>query len=268
MLKRISGTNFSFTAGVISFKNPRSFGAVGKLVRGWHVEKMRGTIDQAIAYCSKEETRDTDAPFGFTEEGTRPLSAGTSGGRSDLKAVAALVQSGAGIGAVAAAHPVSTILFARGIQFLIGLQVKSRSWATEVYWYFGPTGSGKTRAASDACPSAYWKSNGNKWWDGYESHEDVIIDDYRTNFSPFNELLRLFDRYPMQVEVKGGSREFVARRIYVTTPKNPRDTWSLRSDEDLGQLVRRITEVRHFPALFAPVVEEPVLPVVEGFNPR
>lgn len=246
-------------SGVISFKNPRSFGAVGKLIRGWHVEKMRGTIEQACAYCSKEETRDTDAPFGFVEEGTRPLSAGSGGGRSDLKEVAARVQAGAGLAAIAADHPVSVILFSKGIQCLIGLQVKSRSHLTEVYWYYGPTGSGKTRAASDACPSGYWKSVGSRWWDGYEGHEDVIIDDYRTNFCAFNELLRLFDRYPMQVEIKGGTREFVAKRLFITTPKNPRDTWSLRSDEDLGQLVRRITEVRHFPAMFAPVVAEPVV---------
>ena len=72
--------------GVISFKNPRAFRSVAKLIRGWHIEKMRGTIQQAVDYCSKEETRDADAGFGFTEEGDRPLSAGTAGGRSDLQA--------------------------------------------------------------------------------------------------------------------------------------------------------------------------------------
>lgn len=159
----------------------------------------------------------------------------------------------------------SVILFNRGINFLISQQQKSRDFVTEVYWFYGPTGSGKTRAASCACPDAYWKANNNRWWDGYEAHEDVIIDDYRTSFCPFSELLRLFDRYPFQVEVKGGTREFVARRVYVTTPKNPRDTWSLRSDEDLGQLLRRIHEVRHFPAMFAPVVEPPLPAMV--FNP-
>ena len=210
---------------------------------------MRGTIDQAIAYCCKADSADADAPFGFTEEGTRPLSAGTSGGRSDLKAVASLVQGGATIGAVASAHPVSVILYGRGIGQLIGLQHKPRSGPTLVYWYYGPTGTGKTRAASDACVNPYWKSASHKWWDGYEAHEDVIIDDYRTNFCSFNELLRLLDRYPMQVEIKGGSREFCPKRIYITTPKNPTDTWNLRSEEDLGQLSRRITEVVHFAAI-------------------
>lgn len=240
--------------GVVSFGNPRAFRAVARACTGWHIDKMRGTIDQAVAYCSKEETRDAEAGFGFTEEGTRPLSAGTVGGRSDLKQVTALVKAGAGIKRVADELPVSVILFSRGIERLIGLHREPRNHLTQVFWFYGPTGSGKSRAASDAEPGAYWKTPNSQWWDGYEYQEAVIIDDYRTDFCKFNELLRMCDRYPYQVQVKGGTREFTSLRLYITTPKNPRDTWSLRSDEDLGQLTRRITEVRHFPAMFAPAV--------------
>lgn len=239
--------------GVISFPSPRTASGVRRLAPGWHVENMRGTIEQAVAYCSKEETRDPDfgEPFEF---GVRPLSAGTAGGRSDLKAIAAVVQSGGTITDVAAAYPVGVILFSRGIERLIGLQQRPRDFSTEVFWFYGPTGTGKTRAACAADPAAYWKSPTSQWWCGYEGHEAVIIDDYRTDFCKFNVLLRLFDRYPMQVEVKGGAREFRAKRIYITTPKSPTETWNLRSDEDLGQLTRRIKEVRHFPAIFAAAV--------------
>lgn len=62
-------------------------------------------------------------------------------------------------------------------------------------------------------------------------------------------MLRLFDRYPYQVEVKGGTRQFLARKIYVTTPKSPALTWESRTEEDLAQLLRRITEVKHFAIL-------------------
>jgi len=248
--------------GVISFANPRAFSAVRKIIRGWHVEQMRGTIDQAVAYCTKEETRDPDHPDPW-EFGQRPVCAGKAGGRSDLKAVATLVQSGGTIEAVADTYPVSVILFHRGIERLIGLRQRPRDFSTDVYWYYGPTGSGKTRAASAADPAAYWKSPSDKWWCGYEGHETVIIDDYRTDFCKFNFLLRLFDRYPMSVETKGGSRQFRAKVIYITTPKSPRETWNLRCDEDLGQLVRRIKEVRHFPAMFAGAVAAEAAGVVE-----
>lgn len=232
--------------GVISFTNPRSFSAVCKYVRGWHIEVMRGTIDQAIAYCSKEETRDPD--FGEPVEfGTRPICAGKPGGRSDLQRVAADVRAGSSISDIADKYPVSVILFNRGIERLINLRAAPRDFQTLVKWYHGPTGSGKTRAASTENPGAYWKSPSNQWWCGYDSHEAVIIDDYRTDFCKFNVLLRLFDRYPMKVEVKGGTVEFRPKVIVVTAPKSPTEMWNLRSDEDLKQLTRRISEIKFFP---------------------
>jgi hypothetical protein len=53
----------------------------------------------------------------------------------------------------------------------------------------------------------------------------------------------------MQVEAKGSSVEFVAKRIFITCPKNPTDMWLSRSEEDMAQLTRRITEVKHFAVL-------------------
>lgn len=207
---------------------------------------MRGSIEQAIAYCSKPDTFDPSAGFGFTEVGTRPLNAGKPGGRSDLDAVAALVQGGAGIATVAESHPESIILYHRGIERLISLNQGVRDWPTEVYWSYGPTGSGKSRAARDEAPEAYWKNPTHAWWDGYESQADVIIDDYRADFCKFSELLRLFDRYPYQIQIKGGTRQFLAKRIFVTSPKSPTEIWENRTEEELGQLTRRITKVTRF----------------------
>ena len=210
---------------------------------------MRGTIQQAVDYCSKAETRDASAPFGFTEKGTRPLCAGTAGGRSDLAAVVEAIKAKVPLRDIAEQHTEQYIHYNRGIERAIGLFSQPRNFKTDVYWYYGSTGSGKSRAASDAAPSAYWKNPVNKWWDGYQGESDVIIDDYRPDFCTFTTLLRLFDRYPLQVEAKGSSIHFVAKRIFITCPKNPEDTWASRSDEDLAQLTRRITEVKHFAVL-------------------
>jgi len=86
----------------------------------------------------------------------------------------------------------------------------------------------------------------NKWWDGYCGQSEVIIDDYRRDLCTFAELLRLFDRYPHTVEFKGGSCQFLAKTIVVTTSKGPKETWEGRCDEDLAQLCRRINEIREF----------------------
>jgi hypothetical protein len=63
------------------------------------------------------------------------------------------------------------------------------------------------------------------------------------------------------VEYKGGSTEFRAKIVWVTTPKSPKDTWEGRSDEDIAQLLRRVETVERFGE-----EEQPQL-FVDGFNP-
>jgi hypothetical protein len=74
---------------------------------------------------------------------------------------------------------------------------------------------------------------------------DVIIDDYRADFCKFHLLLNLLDRYPMQVQIKGGTLQFNAKNIYITCPQHPTVLWSNRTAEDIGQLLRRITVIKY-----------------------
>lgn len=252
--------------GFVHFSNPRALGGLTRLFgRGVHFESMRGTVDQAIDYCSKEDSRDSDAGFAFEEHGVRPVGQGL---RTDILRLANMVQEGKRMREVADEAPDVYVKFHRGLSALASLYQEKREGPPSVYWFWGPTGTGKTRAAyseaeaSGAVP--YFKMSTNKWWDGYEGQSHVIIDDYRCDFSTFAELLRLLDRYPMKVETKGGTVEFVATHIYITTPKTPVDTWATRSEEDIAQLIRRITEIRHYPGINP--VHNNIL-FVNNFNP-
>lgn len=205
-----------------------------------HIERTRGSPDSNRRYCTKEDTR---------EGGTEPYEFGDiprQGARSDLSAVFESIQNGSSEKGVLETYPAEYIKYSTGIKRACLLTQGRRNWQTEVFWFYGSTGTGKSRAAFELAPGAYWKPGSSKWWDGYDGEADVIIDDYRRDLCTFSELLRLFDRYPHVVECKGGSRQFVARRIFVTTPRCPRETWAGRTEEDLNQLMRRITEIRMF----------------------
>ena len=202
-----------------------------------HLECARGSIQQNVVYCSKEGNART--------YGEVP----SQGARSDLVRVAALVSEGKSLTEIAEESPVEFIKFSKGISALIALRQPSRTWKTEVYWYYGPTGTGKSRRAFEQAAedsSYYVKDPSTKWWDGYDGQSTVIIDDYRTDFCTFSYLLRLLDRYPMRIEFKGGYTQFLARKIIITTPKEPRETWNLKSEEQLEQLVRRVDHIMHF----------------------
>jgi hypothetical protein len=232
-----------------------------------HFEVMRGTIQQAVDYCSKTETADPNFPF--TERGTRPAG---KGARTDLSGIAEAIRSGASERDVFEIDPTNYLKYSAGIKRAIYLcaSTTTRRWKTEVFWFHGPTGTGKSRTAHEEAPTAHVQSGNDYWWDGYSGQDDVIIEDYRASFCPFAELLRLLDRYPHQVQIKGGKVHFLARRVFITTPRPPKETWEKQTEEAISQLTRRIDHVRYFPALFAP----PALTTVEtgrslapGFNP-
>lgn len=67
----------------------------------------------------------------------------------------------------------------------------------------------------------------------------------------------------MQLEVKHGTVQFVARKIIITTPRDPRNTWVGRADEDLQQLLRRIEHIELIGEEVPPIPDPQ--PYVENF---
>lgn len=127
---------------------------------------------------------------------------------------------------------------------------KVRCAVPNVRWYWGATGTGKSRAAAtEANASAgdggvFWQSGG-KWWDGYDGHTHVIIDDFRPEQMKFAIVLRLLDRTPFTVEFKGGMRQLLATDMWITCPKPPSECY-LDAGEELDQLLRRIVTIKQF----------------------
>ena len=206
-----------------------------------------GSVNRA--YCMKTQ----EGAHDFWEHGDIV----EKGQRTDLDMLCTAIEAGKTLKEVAEMDPATFIRNYRGIQFYKGLLSKPRSWKTEVYWYYGPTGTGKShtaaeeaRAAADAdTQDVYYKMAGSKWWDGYDGHSYVVIDDFRADMAPFYQLLLWFDKYPTRVEIKGASTELVAKKIWITCPKTPKELYAQSEkigDEDIQQLMRRITTVKHF----------------------
>lgn len=72
------------------------------------------------------------------------------------------------------------------------------------------------------------------------------MDDYRPNMCHFNHLLQILDRYPMKVEMKGSTMELSATSFIITCSQRPEVIWHGKTEEDVTQLIRRITEIKEF----------------------
>lgn len=108
-----------------------------------------------------------------------------------------------------------------------------------VYW--GPTGTGKShRAWDEAGISAFIKMPSTKWWDGYRSQEHVIIDEFRGEIS-INHMLRWLDKYPCNVEVKGGTLPLYAKRFWITSNLHPNQWYPDLDQGTVEALLRRLT---------------------------
>nr|WAE42736.1 MAG: replication associated protein [Cressdnaviricota sp.] len=231
-----------------------------------HFEMRRGTQAQAIAYCTKEDTR-VDGPWEFGEPKNQ-------GQRQDLMNVKVDIDRGYCMKRVADEHfPVWTKYHA-AFRAYKRMQTLKRDWPMEIFIILGPSGCGKTRFARDAFPNAYWKPHG-KWFDNYDGQDVVVIDEMYGNRFAFTDLLNLMDRYPHSVECKGGTIEFTSRTLVFTSNQEPEDWYDpQRTHQHMAwrdnPLKRRIDEFAQV-IYMGSLAQAPLLaiigPVIEG-QPR
>lgn len=128
----------------------------------------------------------------------------------------------------------------------------------KVYWFFGATGTGKTREATNMMIKLY----GDNWvsltgdlrtfFDPYNGEKGVIFDDIRKGSIVWNTLLTITDRYKTSVNVKGNRIPWLAETIIFTSPQPFTEVFTTERDgeraawDGLEQFTRRVYELREF----------------------
>jgi len=201
------------------------FNTIAKVISRAHIEGRKGTQKQATDYCKKD---------GNWLDWGEPAN---QGARKDLHRVKVLALEDGMRGVSAQVDNLQAI---RVAEKFLTYNEPARDWKPTVIWIWGPTGTGKSRVARTLCgDDVFTKNTGTKWWDGYDGHEHVIVDDFRDSWWSITYMLALLDRYEFQVEIKGGQRQMRAKQIIITSAFPPNRCY-LGTGEAIDQLLRRI----------------------------
>lgn len=221
--------------GYVLFEKNLRLSAVKLINPRAHWEVRKGTHEEAVKYCNKEETR-VEGPWTI---GTSPITLG-QGHRTDIDICMAEIKNGCTELELAEKYATTWCRNYKSFNRYKMLAKKDRRFKSQVSVTYGKTGSGKSSLLAEKFPDAYWKPKGN-WWDGYEGQEHVIIDEFY-GWLPYDFLLRLCDRYPLIVEFKGGFAQFTSKYIHFTSNKAPEFWYS--AEHSFAPLLRRIEMIQ------------------------
>lgn len=211
------------------------------------MRRMNGSPQQSLVYCSKED----QTPFVFGEM-PKP------GKRSDVTEATHAIMEGQRLHEMLDEHAPVIAKYHKGLIYvssLVRIANNTPRSRPNVFWFFGPSGKGKTYTAElfgrviGTAAGVWISSGGLRWFDGYDGQKTAVFDDFRPKHCKFDYLLRLLDVYPIRVEYKGGFTDWFPEVIFITTPLSIRDTFECRMQhrpEDLFQLRRRVTAEVNF----------------------
>lgn len=212
-LEKGETTSTTHIQAVLYYANPKR-GNAFKDIPGWFKGVTKSQVAERIeAYCTKSATR-LEGPF---EHGKRPFSKSM-----DYGSVVELAKGGK----YADIDPCMLVKHMGNIQKITSaLAIASGSQNVRGVWIFGAPGIGKSHFARDTFPGAYIKSQ-NKWFDGYCSQENIILDDLDEAGKCLSHYLKIWaDKYPCAGEVKGGHVGLRHKSLVITSNYRPEELW-------------------------------------------
>jgi len=217
--------------GYIHLDNALSLSAMRKQLTRSHLTVAHGSDEDNQRYCSKENKN-------IYEVGEISIGQGS---RTDIKEIADRIKNkDITLEEIMWEFPLEYSKYHRAFKDMFNATYKPRQTPPEVYWRWGPAGTGKTRwvIQKHGAKHVYIK-DGTSWWDGYKQQDVILIDDF-DNQIPYRTLLRIIDRYHEQGQVKGGYVSINSPFIFITCEFPPEHYWS---GNELAQIKRRLTSV-------------------------
>lgn len=227
--------------GYLVLKKKLRMTAMKKLLARAHLEVSRGTPKEASDYCKKDKD--------FREFGVLPAAPYAAGGAGteQMWADAWDAAKCGDLEAVPARIRVQHYAALRRIHQDYQKRPPDLEECTGV-WYHGPPKTGKSTAAR-ALPGTYYDKPANKWFDGYQAEDNVLIDDFDlTHKALGHHLKRWADKFAFPAEQKGTTVQIRPKLIIVTSNYSIDEIFG--EDPVLVAALKRRFKCTHFDTFF------------------
>lgn len=233
--KEVGDSGTPHAQGFVIFTSNYRLNAVKALLPRAHLEAAKGSWEQAANYCKKDGD--------YLEFGTAPATQKRKGEAEKERWDAAREAAKKG-----KLDEVDSDIYLRYYRTLKEIAKDHMEVPAnledsgEMLWYYGASGTGKSRKAREENPDAYLKMC-NKWWDGYQGQDVVLIEDLDKKHDVLGHHLKIWgDRYSFLAETKGGAIAIRPKKIIVTSNYSIEEIWF--DEETREPLKRRFKQIK------------------------
>lgn len=220
--------------GCVVFRKTYRLAALAKILPKAHWEETvnQGDPMHSINYCSKGDV-------------IININNCKQGQRNDLELAVNSIKAGKKMYEVAVESPEVYIKYNRGLEKFVQILTKvPKLFDVEVIVITGEPGTGKSRLAREIDPDLYSvpePAGEIIYFDGYEGEKTILFDDFY-GWGKYSNILKICDRYPMMVPVKGSFTKRLWTRVIFTSNDKIASWWPDNPHIKILALKRRITK--------------------------
>ena len=249
-LEKGENTGYEHWQVFLRFKNQKRFSTLKsqltkKGLKTAHIESRKGTVEQAVKYCSKPETR-LDGPYFF---GDKIDTDTRKGERTDLQKLRdkVLIDGLSFDEILMEDESGSAARYTQYLRSLIRARDKRKTASfrrLSVMYLYGPAGVGKSRWAleNNKNNSVYRVSDYSHPFDAYDGEEVLVLDEFDGSM-PLTLLLNILDGYSMELPARYENKYAKYMSVIIISNKRLGDLYTYLiedSPERLRALYRRI----------------------------
>ena len=202
----------------IEFTRGTEFSYIKKWFSTAHIERRKGSREQARDYCMKEDTR---------KEGHQPIEIGDwisdqQGKRTDIIIVLDMLENGATLEEIRQQYTSTYFRYMNKLkqyqQELLVEENKNKFRNLNVNYVFGITGVGKTRSIMEhfGYDNVYRITDYKNPWELYNSQRIVMFEEFRSSL-PIEQMLNYLDGYPLQLPARYSNKYACFTEIFIVS---------------------------------------------------